>query len=310
VFCSNRNCSLKNLEWTAGTSDVKVCKSGVYSMEFTIGTNKASQFTVFVNGSPITSTTAGINQGAGQLLLRQTLPLNKDDIVSVRNYTSAIGDVLVSANAGGFEVGTDAVFVLYKISPLPSDLDPCVFVKEILSCKEECYEWNKDECHSKWKKLYNSFRRYLLHRRDLMVNGAQGYGNLLRANWQALQAQEAIIFPLNLNLHNIKHYQGTTELIICSSGLYKFALNTQTNEPAQFALFVNDKPVDSTISGNDTGANQVNALQLIKLKRCDKVKVVNHTSAKNPINLQVNSGGLQVGINSNFVLFKIAQLCD
>ena len=309
ILFSNKS-NVQNLQWTAGSGDVKVCKSGVYSMAFVIGTTKASQFTVFINGNPFTSTTAGTNQGSGQLILRQTLPLNADDVLSVRNYTSVVGTVTVSENAGGLADGVDASFVLVKISPLPSDLDPCSFVNEKLSCrKDDCNKDWDDDCHGKWKKIYNSFRRFLLRRNNLSVNGAQGYGALFRSSALSLSTGQFLPFSTNLNLKNIKHFQGKDELMVCSSGIYKYSLNVQTTEPAQFALSINGVVDTSTIYGNDSGANIVSAIKLLSLKKGDKIKVVNHISAKDPVNLSVNSGGLEVGFNASLILYKISQYC-
>ena len=280
-------------------------------MEFTIGTTKASQFTVFVNGVAVASTTAGTNQGAGQLILRQTLPLNVGDVLTVQNYTSSAGTVTVSTNAGGLQVGIDAGLVLYNLGPLPADLDPCVVVVENLVCGCERKKKCADPCYEKWGKLYNSYRRYLLHKRDLMVNGSQAFGAFYRSSPQDIAAESALVWSRNINLHNMKHFSANSQIKVCEDGIYKFALNAQTTQPAQFTLFVNGVAIPSTTSGNDTGSNIVTDLQLIRLKKCDVVSVVNHTSSQSPISLQINSGGLEVGFSASFALYKISQLdCD
>jgi hypothetical protein len=112
------NTRLYNTTHATGSGDLVVSKDGVYQIYFLISTAQSAQFTVFVNGIPDLTTTAGTNKGAGQLTLRQAIPLKKNDIVSVRNYTSSIGTVVISGNAGGLLQGVSAQLIVFRISPL------------------------------------------------------------------------------------------------------------------------------------------------------------------------------------------------
>ena len=102
-----------------GKPELRVCKNGIYVVELDIQTVQPAQFSIFVNGVPVPSTTTGNDSGAAQLSLRQILALKKGDSVTVVNHTSFMGTVTTSQNAGGYELGVCAHLVLWKIAQLP-----------------------------------------------------------------------------------------------------------------------------------------------------------------------------------------------
>ena len=71
----------------------------IYVFVFIVNTSQACQFTLFVNGVPNQTTTAGINKGANILQLRQQLELKAGDVISVKNHISSAGTITISQNA-------------------------------------------------------------------------------------------------------------------------------------------------------------------------------------------------------------------
>jgi hypothetical protein len=82
-------------------------------MIFLVECDKSAQFTVFVNGVPDLTTTSGLNKGANQLYLRQTLTLHQGDLVSVQNYISSAGTVNLIGDAGGALGAALAAYYIY-----------------------------------------------------------------------------------------------------------------------------------------------------------------------------------------------------
>lgn len=301
-----------NMEFTPNTSDVTVKRSGVYRFTFLVGTTKASQFTFFVNGVPETTTTAGTNVAGSQLMLRQILSLNAGDKVSIRNHTSLVGDVPVSNNAGGTLDGVEGMFSLWKMGPLVKNLDCLTLYKPDNKC---CPDKDEDDykCPDYWKYLYESYKRFLKHEQRehedrLLIAGSDAYASIYSRNSIIIPVETAVVFALNGSLLNMKHITGTSDLRVCKSGIYVIEFDIQTAEPAQFTVFVNGCAIPSTTTGNDSGSAQLSLRQILALKKGDCVTVVNHTSFMGTVTTNQNSGGTEVGVSANLVLWKIAQL--
>jgi len=281
----NNNLNLFNTEHVIGSGDVKIRKSGVYLMLFIIGTVQASQFTVFINNIPNETTTAGTNKGAGQLMLRQTLSLNKGDIVSVKNHTSSIGTVTVNQNAGGLDPGVNAEFILFKIAP-PIESTKSQYHHSELSKSDMC--------------LYDEFKFFLLKNKHLTPAGSDAYFRVFSINPQIIATESAVLWKLNGIMLNAKHTQGMTDVIVCKDGIYNLQFDCIADRPSQFTLFVNGKANISTTTGTGSGAGQCFMAQLVALHKGDVLQIVNHRSAMNPITTLINAGGDEVAVNACF----------
>ena len=113
----NINNIKRDISFITGTTEVKIRRSGMYSVSFDILTNEPSQYTVFINGvQDLTKTSVSIS-GASRLIMKQILKLHDDDIISIRNYTSNGGIVHTGLNAGGVEVEKNRTLVLFLLSP-------------------------------------------------------------------------------------------------------------------------------------------------------------------------------------------------
>ena len=101
-----------------GDTFVKIEKTGLYDIFTDIATNEPLQMCLFVNGVPDISTNFGRDSGGNRCAMRQFVALNKGDIVSVHNYLSTSANVTTISNAGGNNIGNNAVFMLFYLHPL------------------------------------------------------------------------------------------------------------------------------------------------------------------------------------------------
>jgi len=314
--------NVSKIDFKGPSGDMTVREDGVYIMEFDVVSSKASQFSVFVNGVSNDTTTSGINAGANRLLLRQTLSLKSGDVVSVRNHISAIGTITISQNPGGItsggspSLGSNAIFVIYKVSPLAKDCFCC----EEQKCEEKLLDfggsWNKYDFNlseqsvvNKWSKeetcLYEEFKWFLLNQDCLSPIGSDSYAVTFCMDAQDVAPETPIRFDFNGYLLNTDHVPSTSCIKVKKSGIYSLISNSTSDQPSQVSVFVNGTLVSPNTSGTDSGAGEVSLLSLICLKCGDVVTIVNHVSAFPNILLSQNPGGTEVGVNCKLLLYKI-----
>jgi hypothetical protein len=283
--------NVQNIDYLPLTGDIKVLEDGVYKVFFIVTTGTACQFGIFVNGIPINATIVGTNKGAGQLTLRALLPLNKNDLVSVRNHTSA-GSVQITANAGGTVTSINTLVTIFKIAPL---------VKAIVTCAPK----EVDGCHLNYK----AFRQYLLMKKWLQIDGAQAYSSSTAATHQELLVNDSIYFHTHqLNNLRIDHRQGFTTFKVERDGIYDIFADIITNQPAQFTIFVNNVPDTNTTFGRDSGGNRTLVRQMMKLHCGDVLTVRNYESALGKVITASNPGGDFVGQCALFMLFRLSPI--
>lgn len=289
-----RHAYVKNLSFTDGDSEIVIDSNGVYWIILTVGTDKATQLTLFVNDNPMEDSRTGIDSGAAQLVTRQILELNAGDRLSVRNHVSANGDITVTQNGGGTLPGINAALLIFKENPLLRDLDSAAFFNPRNKYLSKC---------GKWDHFYHQFKKYLVSRNILVGNTS--YLSAFNVVAQTIQLEKDLILYQNKYYRNIKHLQGKSEIIVEEDGIYVVTVDIYTNTPAQFTIYVNDIPDHTTTSGTDSGAGLATSAQLIKLKKCDRVKVVNHSSAVGSVTLTENAGGTEIATNTNFFISKV-----
>lgn len=269
--------------------EVVIQKSGIYMFVFLVGTTQSAQFTVFVNGNPDLTTTAGINKGGGQLALRQSLQLNVGDRVSVCNYLSNAGDVNLTANGGGTEVGVNPLLYIIRVASIP------------LLCEEGFFDI---DCNI--EKIYKKFRYYLNNRKDVLTKFSDDSIISINSDYQELVPGSKVLLNENTYLSGIYHNTHSTDFVVKRSGYYKVHFIGQYNQPSQFTLFVNDVPNPTTVTGTDSGSGSQLLMQIVKLNKGDVVNVRNHTSFTVPVTSQLNPGGYERGTNAVFLLMLLS----
>jgi hypothetical protein len=274
-------------------SQIKVSEDGVYKLFAMFNTNTAAQFTITVNGVPVDSTTQGVNRGAGQVTTRAILELHKDDILTVRNYVSANGDVVISEKAGGKQNCKSALFNLFKLSTL---VEPTI--KPV-----DCHISEHFECY------YQLLVEFLLYKNKLQIAGSKSYLSTVSSSSQIVAIGDEFSWSTNAVQHNLKHTQGHKYAVVEHTGLYDLFADIITDEPVQISLYVNGIPETSTIFGRDSGSSRCLMRQFVKLNKGDVLTVRNWESNVNPVHSAENAGGHQVGVACIWSLFMLDPEC-
>jgi hypothetical protein len=295
-FITQQN--VNKLSWNlSNPSQVVIQEDGVYKIFFMANTNTTAQLAICVNGIPINNTIMGTNRGAGQVTLRCLLELKQNDIISVKNHTTASpngGSIEISANAGGKYTSVNTILTIFKIAPLVK-----AQVKPV-DCKLEKH----------FKCNYDMFKKYLLSKQYLQLEGSSSYGSFTTSSVQTLLSNESFYWSSNVQLHNIWHVQGKNEIVIKKSGVYDIFTDVITDEPLQYTLFVNGIPDISTVSGRDSGANRCYMRQFVKLDKGDVLTIKNYEANSGIVHTAINPGGLQVGQNCQLMIFLLRPLHD
>jgi len=117
--------TIKNITFTPNTSKITINEDGVYTFHAVVIPNEPSQFTLFVNGSPLVSAMGGTNGAGINLVMTQILSFKSGDVLELINYTSAVngGKITISTSIGGIVPGssTNVDLSIFKIDSLGSE---------------------------------------------------------------------------------------------------------------------------------------------------------------------------------------------
>jgi hypothetical protein len=289
--------NVNGLVWnptTLNPEQIKVLENGIYQVVFLANTNTAAQFTFYVNGNPIVETTQGINKGSGQATIRSLLELKQNDILTVRNHTSANGSIVISEHAGGNKLNVNTLCQLIKLAPIVKPQ-----VKPVNHKVEKHFE-----CY------YKKFRNYLLCKEWLQITGSSAYIGLCGSTPEKVNVDESFNWAdMTVNKH-VDFVPGNPFVVIKKSGVYDVIADVITNEPQQLALFVNGSPDLSTIFGRDSGAARTLLKQLVQLNKGDVVTLNNYESNAGNVNLAQNPGGQCVGLNKQLTFVLLNPVCE
>ena len=290
--------NVSGLVWNptgANPEQIKVLEDGIYSLTSLLTTNTTAQFTYTINGIPDETTTQGTNRGAGQLTNRTLLELQAGDIITLRNHTSANGNVIISEQAGGKYNSISAILVVFKIAPLS---------------KVECCPKLEHKYEHKYNCLYELFKTWLLYQHNLQLTGSPAFLSTTTSAHQVIQANDSVYFFNNVINRHLKHIQGTEDIKIEKNGVYYVFADIICNEPTQFTLFINGVPNMNTVFGIDSGSVRNMLRQLVKLDRGDVVSIRNYESHAATLNSAVNPGGNYIGQSLQFMLFYLSDDCS
>lgn len=289
--------NLSGLEMTNGVNPsgsacslIKVLEEGVYDLLFFIDTTTACQFSYCVNGVPIEFTTQGTNRGSGQLSLHAFLNLNKNDVVTVRNWKSNTAKLITQEGSGGNQAASNAILTMFKFAPLDKPSMAPV------------------ECHipERYKKCYEQFRQYLLRHEKLQIAGAPVLLSTVLSTYQKIPVNDSIDWDYNIITREARHLPGTAELIVERDGIYNFYFDLITDEPAQTTVFVNGVPDLTTTSGRDSGSTRVSLRQFMQLSCGDVLTVRNYESNAGTLNVARNPGGIEPGCPASLMLLRLS----
>jgi hypothetical protein len=289
----NESSYVNGLSWVAtNPGQITVLEDGVYKLFFLINTGTAAQFTVFVNGVPINTSTQGTNKGAGQLTTRLLVELKKNDIITVVNHTSANGSVIATELCGGYKQNISTIVTLFKIAPLSKPkIEPveCDLVKHF-----ECY--------------YELFRDYLLYQKCLQITGSPAYLSVSTGTPQNVLIGESFNWSTEIIKHETLYEQGKNNIVIKQTGIYDVFVDISTDQSLQMAVFINNLPYDKAIFGRDSGASRTLLRQFILLKAGDVLSIRNYESHIGAIDTAENPGGEFIGQNCSLMVFLLTHM--
>ena len=290
----NENSVVEGLYWDPiNPTQVKILEDGYYKLFFLVTTNTAAQFSIAVNGVPLEYTTQGINKGAGQITLRTITDLKKGDIVTVKNHTSANGNIVLSEYAGGKYQSISAILTVFKLAPLeksqPIPVD-CKVAKHY-----ECY--------------YNLFREYLLYHHFLQIAGTKSYISVSTSVPQQVLVGNYFYWENEVLNKGAKFTPGENVITIKQDGIYDVFADISTDEPDQVTLFINNVADYNTTFGRDSGAARCLMRQFLPLKCGDVISVCNWESHAGTIKTAENAGGEYPDQDSLLIAFMLSPLC-
>jgi hypothetical protein len=100
---------------SAGLAPITFSASGTYKLTFSITAVEANQFTLFLNGVPLTGATYGSGAGTQQNNGQFIVTLVAADSLTIRNFTSAAA-VTLQTIAGGTQTNVNASVVIEKLN--------------------------------------------------------------------------------------------------------------------------------------------------------------------------------------------------
>ncbi|HFJ9387921.1 TPA: collagen-like protein, partial [Bacillus nitratireducens] len=100
---------------TLGTSQLMVLNAGDYKISFSVSGVEPNQFTLFLNGAPVTSAVYGSGAGTQPNNGQTILTLAAGDIITLNNHTSAAA-VTLQTLAGGTQTNINASIVIEKLN--------------------------------------------------------------------------------------------------------------------------------------------------------------------------------------------------
>ena len=272
-----------------------VRKSGVYVIEFATQLNQPAQFMFFVNAVPVFNSASGQNSGAGELIARAMIVLNKDDALTVRNYASTTGTVTINASSGGTQLGTSAEMVIRKIAPHPNDYMKYDITKE---CK----------LTERRKKFYNKLLDKLKEDPDLMIGGSDVHGSFYRQTSAVVPIETSIPFEYSQDVKGLILQPNLTDITIPKDGVYQVLYLLESLKSTQITLFINGVPEPTTTCGINKGANQLYLRQILQFHKGDVVSLRNHSSNVGDITVSNDGGGLLVGSNSTLIITRLGSI--
>jgi len=100
---------------TAGLAPITLSAPGDYKVAFSISGVGSDQFTVFLNGVPLSTATYGSGAGTQQNNGQVIVAIVAGDVLTLQNYTSAAA-VALQTLAGGTQINVNASIVIEKLN--------------------------------------------------------------------------------------------------------------------------------------------------------------------------------------------------
>ncbi len=99
------------------TSQIIVTTPGIYEVTFIVSGVEPNQFTLFLNGNPVTQAVYGSGAGTQQNTGQVIISIPAGGILTLRNHSSAAA-VILQTLAGGTQINVNASILLKMLSPI------------------------------------------------------------------------------------------------------------------------------------------------------------------------------------------------
>jgi hypothetical protein len=179
-------------------------------------------------------------------------------------------------------------------------------------CKKESESSEDSACSNKEKYTFEDIYKYFKYRLvedcSLQVAGSDAYLNSYNDTVQNIITTYPVNFNNNELYYNIDHPRFDAPFTVRKSGIYLLFFIIVVQQPAQFTLFINGIPNIISTTGNNAGAGQTIFRQMYAFNKDDTLIMRNYESTANALISPVNVGGLLNGINTTFLLMKVAPL--
>jgi hypothetical protein len=286
-----------------------VRESGIYVYFYVSSNEQSCQYSLFVNGKYVPFSTSGNNAGAGQMVIRNLIELDKNDSLIMRNYNSSAASVQSNTGMGGTQIGNNETFLLMKIAPLPSKEKEASHIQNKCDKYDKCNKNNKCKLSRRKKYLFKKLLEKMLLDKDLMLKGFNIRGTFYNTQSQSVLTESPVVFSNNQNVNGLLWDPiNPTNINILEDGIYKVFSFVTTNTAAQFSFAVNGVPVSYATQGTNKGAGQLSLRSLLELKAGDVLTLINHTSSNGQITLSQEAGGLYQSMSALLTIFKISPL--
>ncbi len=115
VFFDSNGVLTAGITHGLGSSDIKIVNAGDYKVNFSVSGTEPNQFALFLNGVQVPGTVYGSGAGTQQNSGQAILTIGANDVLTLRNRSSAAAVGLQSL-AGGTQINVNASIVVQKLN--------------------------------------------------------------------------------------------------------------------------------------------------------------------------------------------------
>ena len=183
-------------------------------------------------------------------------------------------------------------------------VEKIIVVEKVEDCESSDSD---DDCDIEERYCY--YKKHLLKDPSLMLAGSQVYADLYATVPVTIPIDTPLIYTINdPAIRNVEYTNRGGDVFVRESGMYLLNYSLETNESAQFAVFINNVVQPDTVTGTNSGSGQLVSNTVLKLKKNDSVTVRNYTSSVigGAVTIIQFGGGSQIQADVQFTLFKIA----
>lgn len=162
---------------------------------------------------------------------------------------------------------------------------------------------SSDSNENKCKKSSNKHIKHLEHKLKKDIN-SNAYGTFYSFTPQLIKPNEMVRFEKKINVLNLKLKIDGDKIKVQQSGMYVVSFMIMTDSPSQFALFVNNSPLLSTVVYSN---NCIHCNQIVELYKDDLVSLCSYLSPTDVMTSHSN-GLIPNSTNLELTLHRIAPI--